>query len=111
MEVVVNIRMPYTEGTEDENRKKVPNMSRVCIKITLGQLWSAYATKPTGRFPCPVTLKDGREATHIYSGFGKIRLEQVTEREINNGKKGFKGVCLAEVGHFDSWAPELWIQD
>lgn len=73
----------------------------VCIGITLERLWQAYAPgKQTGRFACPITLEDGRQATHIYQGFGALRLEIVSSRELNNGKKGFKGEILASISNY-----------
>lgn len=64
------------------------------MQISLWKLWEAYGSgRRSGRVECPITLYDGREATHIYRGYGTIRLERISDVVAN--KKGFQGEELA----------------
>jgi len=68
------------------------------IETTMWKLWSAYSGNlESGRVECPVTVRQNRhpnslafEATHIYCGYGKIRLERI--EGTPQKKKGFQGI-------------------
>ncbi len=78
----------------------------VLIKTTLGKLWDSYAGKQqSGRVECPVTVQHRGDATHIYNGFGCIRLEKISK--LVKGKKGFQGEAVVK-GRRDT---EFYIQD
>lgn len=63
------------------------------ISITLKELWQAYGRGDSGRYECPITMADGREVSHIYRGYGVIRLEKIEKLIL--GKKGFQGKEIA----------------
>ena len=68
-------------------------ISPAIIKVNLASLWRSYAgNAQSGRFECPVTIRQyGQdiEVTHIYSGYGSTRLEQIKGNP--KSKKGFQG--------------------
>ena len=63
------------------------------MSITLKELWKTYGRGESGRFKCPITMADGQEVTHIYQGYGVIRLEYISR--LIPGKKGFQGRGIA----------------
>jgi hypothetical protein len=75
------------------------------IATNLAALWGAYAGvgQASGRFPCPVRvlpyrgapIGEAAEATHIYRGFGAIRLERIAG-PVAPGK-GFRGDEIASA--------------
>lgn len=74
-------------------------MQTATIDITLASLWAAYSNHAaSGRFACPVTTPHGT-ATHIYRGFGAIRLENITGAPQRG--KGFQGeeIAFARIPH------------
>ena len=58
-------------------------------ETTLKQLWEKHGKGESGRYPCRVKLSGYEESTHIYRGYGIIRLEQI--ESLVPGKKGFQG--------------------
>ncbi len=78
----------------------------VYIKTTLGKLWNVFGNnKDSGRGECPITVRYRGEATHIYRGYGVIRLEKI--KKLESGKKGFQGEEIAK-GTYDA---EITIED
>lgn len=59
-------------------------MPAAVITRTAIELWSAYAPKRkrTGRFPCAITLADGRETTWITRAPGVVRFLDGEARAI-----------------------------
>ena len=68
------------------------------IKMTLDSLWHAYAGRAqSGRVECPVSIADfgdERVATHIYRGYGSIRLERI--EGAPEAGKGFQGEAVVQ---------------
>jgi hypothetical protein len=90
------------------------NGKTVSIGITLASLWAAYANKAgkvaeSGRFPCPVTVRGRAAATHIYQGFGAIRLERINGNPAPG--KGFQGEEIAAARATRANTVRLWIAD
>lgn len=72
----------------------------VYIKVTLGNLWNLYGNgQDSGRVECPVAVQYKGEATHIYCGYGSIRLEKIGK--LQSGKKGFQGEEITK-GSYDT---------
>lgn len=64
------------------------------INLTLGSLWRAYAgSRTSGRVECPVEVFQQGSATHIYRGYGVIRLERIGTLEA---RKGFQGEVVVQ---------------
>ena len=82
-------------------------MNRYAVRsITLKELWSCYGKGSSGRFECDITMADGRHVTHIYKGYGVLRLEQITKLIL--GKKGFQGIELACDDIYDRGRPRVF---
>lgn len=80
------------------------------IRISLADLWAAYAGRTTasGRVACPVTTPHGA-ATHIYKGFGAIRLEAISGKP--QGGRGFQGAEIAAATIAKASATQVTIDD
>ena len=68
----------------------------VMITTTLAQLWNTWGNgADSGRVPCPIVARQHRldpafTATHLYCGYGQIRLESIKGQPVK-GRKGFQG--------------------
>jgi hypothetical protein len=73
----------------------------VLIRTSVPELWKAYGKgKPSGRFECPIIVVDGGEeitVTHIYRGYGHIRLERIAGQPRD--RKGFQGDDVTPRNH------------
>lgn len=66
-------------------------MTRSIIKISAINLWEAYApNKTSGRVECPIDTQYG-PITHLYLGYGALRLERITKL---TKAKGFQGEAV-----------------
>lgn len=85
-------------------------METATIGITLAALWAIYAgAARNGRVACPITVRGRGEATHIYQGFGTIRLERITGNPASG--KGFQGEEIAAAPITRAGSLRLRIED
>jgi hypothetical protein len=71
------------------------------IRTSVPELWRVYGgDKPSGRFECPISVVDAGEeitVTHIYRGYGQIRLERIEGHPFP--RKGFQGENVTPRDH------------
>jgi hypothetical protein len=79
------------------------------IRISLAALWAAYGRRESGRVECPIRLADGQTVTHIYRGFGAIRLENINGTPKRH--RGFQGVELAAAPQSRAASTHVRIMD
>lgn len=76
----------------------------LAITLTMAKLWTTYAgSKTSGRVPCPIATPNG-VVTHLYRGYGVIRLEAISDVLPI---KGFQGTCILQGRPWDL----VWIYD
>jgi hypothetical protein len=76
-------------------------MTGVLIRTSVPELWQAYGGgRPSGRFECPITVVEFGEnvkVTHIYRGYGQIRLKRIVSRPLS--RKSFQGENVTPRDH------------